>query len=167
MANRHTELIELLDEYAALREALENGSDSDEELDATFAAFQVSASGVAAAMDQLVRIDRLLDGEIAEVKAVLDGLRLKQGQVVGRKAALRRYLLVLLQRADLQNVKTPLGTVHQTRSHSVEILDLAAIPDAFVKVELTAQKKEIGAALKAGHEVPGARLVETLSAGVR
>lgn len=174
--NRYDRLILLADNYAALLDALESGVDATEDgepvdenvrLDTILAEFRDTGAELETAFDQLVKIDRLLDGQVAEVKAVLGGLREKHSQVVNRKAALRRYLLALLQRADIQKIKTPLGTVYQTRSQSVEVVDMEVLPEEFTKVDISPIKTALAVALKAGREVAGARLVETISVGIR
>lgn len=43
---------------------------------------------------------------------------------------------------------------------SVEVVDTEALPADFTKTTTTADKRAIGEALKAGREVPGARLVQ-------
>jgi hypothetical protein len=51
----------------------------------------------------------------------------------------------------------------------VDVPDVAALPEAYrvVKTEVSADKKAIAAALKAGEAVPGASLVEGVSLQIR
>ena len=72
---------------------------------------------------------------------------------------IRRLLKRLLDIADMRKVTAPSGTVSiGSRPPSVEIVDEALIPDAFMRISKAPSKTLIGNALKAGEDVPGARL---------
>lgn len=175
--NPHERVIALLDNYAALMDALEMGVEMAEDqaetvdetarLDAVLAEFQVAEKDLAAAMEQFVLIDRMIEADIVRVKVLLDGLREKHGQAVNRKGALRRYLLMLLQRADTQRIQTAVGTVHLIHPRHVVITDMAQLPEAYTRVEISPMTREIAAALKDGRDVPGAALEETIGVGIR
>lgn len=76
------------------------------------------------------------------------------------KADLIRGLLQrMLQMADLRKATAPSGTVSiGTKPPSVEIVDEALIPDEYMRITITPSKTLIGEKLKAGEDVPGARL---------
>lgn len=101
-----------------------------------------------------------------ERKALAEGLSGYIGDLQERKArelrgadGLKALLKSLMLAADLPKLILPEATVSITKPRvTVEITDEAALPQGFVKIERTAKKSEIKAALEAGDEIPGARL---------
>jgi hypothetical protein len=77
-----------------------------------------------------------------------------------RKIELIRHLLrKMLEMADLRSVKAPSGTVSiGAKPPSVEIVEEGLIPDEYMRISISPSKTLIGNALKAGEDVPGARL---------
>jgi len=72
---------------------------------------------------------------------------------------IRRLLKKMLEMADLRSVKAPSGTVSiGAKSPSVEIVDEGLIPDEYMRISISPSKTLIGNKLKAGEDVPGARL---------
>ena len=63
---------------------------------------------------------------------------------------------------NIEKIETPLGAIKFTKSTSTEIYDESLIDKKFIEVVTTEKisKEKIKAALKAGEEVQGARLVE-------
>ena len=62
----------------------------------------------------------------------------------------------------IEKIETPIGNIKFTKSTSTEIYDESLIDSRFIEVVTTEKisKEKIKAALKAGEEVQGARLVE-------
>lgn len=78
---------------------------------------------------------------------------------------LKKYLADNLQG---EAFKTPRAAVSYRRSTSVNVTDLWAIPEEYLKMEDPKPiKTEIAKALKAGKEVTGAELVESQSMSIR
>jgi hypothetical protein len=72
---------------------------------------------------------------------------------------IRRLLKKMLEMADLRSVKAPSGTVSiGAKPPSVEIVDEGLIPDEYMRISISPSKTLIGNKLKAGEDVPGARL---------
>jgi len=72
---------------------------------------------------------------------------------------IRRLLKKMLEMADLRSVKAPSGTVSiGAKPPSVEIVDDGLIPDEYMRISISPSKTLIGNKLKAGEDVPGARL---------
>ena len=63
---------------------------------------------------------------------------------------------------NIEKIETPLGTIKFTKSTTTEIYDESLIDKKFIEVVTTEKisKEKIKAALKAGEEVQGAKLVE-------
>ena len=78
---------------------------------------------------------------------------------------LKKYLADNLQG---EAFKTPRAAVSWRRSTSVNVTDVFALPDEYIKMEDPKPiKAEIAKALKAGKEVAGAELVESQSMSIR
>lgn len=73
----------------------------------------------------------------------------------------RDAIFKVLKAANLRRVVLPEATLSISKKPApVEIDDEATLPDEYVKIERSPRKSEIAAALKAGVDVPGARLGE-------
>ena len=76
-----------------------------------------------------------------------------------RAEASRRAALEMLGALDLKRLDDPEFTATtRVGQPGVVVTDEAALPDAFVRTKRTPDKAAIGAALKAGQNVPGAML---------
>lgn len=167
MSSDNEQLIALADDYQRLYARLGDGADTPEELDALLAEFTIAERDVGAAMEQLARMDLMMRGKIAEAALVVSEAQAGKGLWVRRHEGLRRYLLLLLQRADIENVKTLVGTVYRSSHPHVVVDNLMEVPDELTKIESKPKTREIGEVLKAGGTVPGAHLEYSESVGIR
>lgn len=145
------ELQRLLEEYPELAD--------DEDLRADM------VEGSTAAYDVL---DRILS-QMREAESDGVGIAERIGRLEARKEAadkraqaMRRLALRLMTAGDLKSVKLPEGTLSRVKGReSVTIDDEAALPAEYVKEKITysPDKTALKAALLAGTEVPGARIV--------
>lgn len=107
--------------------------------------------------------------------SVLAAIEKHEAQVAARKAAivnkqlrLREYLAVSMKRTGITEIVAHDGTfsakLHIDRDSAVEIFDEAQIPAKFLKAPkppaAKPSKAEIGKAIKAGENVPGAKIVK-------
>jgi hypothetical protein len=107
--------------------------------------------------------------------AVIAAIEAHEAQVAARKAAivnkqvkLRAYLATSMKRAGISQIAAHDGTFTAKllvdRDSAVEIFDETQIPAKFMKApkppEPKPSKADIGKAIKAGEEVPGARMVK-------
>lgn len=107
--------------------------------------------------------------------SVVIAIEAHEAQVAARKSAivrkqekLREYLAVNMKRAGITEIAAHDGTfsakLHIERDEAVEILDEAQIPVKFLKAPKPPapkpSKTEIAKAIKAGEEVPGAKIVK-------
>jgi hypothetical protein len=103
------------------------------------------------------RYIKSLEAEAEAVKGEKMRLSARQSALQNHADRLRGYVAGILKPGEaIKDANTALGW---RRSTQVEIVDLSAIPEAYIKIERFAQKGEIKAALKCG-DVPGARLVD-------
>ncbi|WP_335969218.1 siphovirus Gp157 family protein [Fusobacterium polymorphum] len=113
-----------------------------------------SANVIAVVRNQELTIEAL-DNEIERLKAMKDNIKKKLDKF---KTYIKSSMLV----NNIEKIETPLGAIKFTKSTSTEIYDESLIDKKFIEVVTTEKisKEKIKAALKAGEEVQGARLVE-------
>ena len=113
-----------------------------------------SANVIAVVRNQELNIEAL-DNEIKRLKAMKEA----------REKALNKfktYIKSAMLTNNIEKIETTIGTIKFTKSTSTEIYDEKLIDKKFIEVVTTEKisKEKIKAALKAGEEVQGARLVE-------
>ena len=92
-------------------------------------------------------------------------LKSRRNSCENRTEWLKKYLANNLQG---EKFKTPRVAVSWRRSQSVEVEDVWALPDEFVRrADPEPNKTAIKEAIKAGIDVPGAELVDSLSMTIR
>ena len=161
MAEKLT-LYALGDKYLALVEQLEAAA-----LDETTIADTIESTGIVddfnAKAEALVSVarnfeqfDDAIDAEIARLKALKDS---RHKRADGVRAYLKREMI----RTNITRIECPRFVIAlRNNPESVEIFDTRMIPGAFMRVppvpEAQPDKAAIKEAIKAGLEVPGARL---------
>lgn len=161
-----TALYALTNQYLALAEKL-----SDGDFDAATIADTIEASGItdeiaekAQGLEYVARgaeaHNLAIDAEIARLQA------LKQHRMKVA-AGLRGYLLDNMQRMQIERIDCPMFSISIHKNPpAVEIFDQLSLPAQFMVVPepkppvAAPDKKAIAAAIKAGQEVPGAKLVQ-------
>lgn len=113
-----------------------------------------SANVIAVVRNQELTIEAL-DNEIKRLQAMKDSIKKKLDKF---KCYVKSAMLV----NNIERIDTTLGAIKFTKSTSTEIYDESLIDSRFIEVVTTEKisKEKIKAALKAGEEVQGARLVE-------
>lgn len=161
-----TALYKLTNSYLALAEKL-----SDGDFDAATIADTIEASGItdeiaekAQGLEYVARgaeaNNLAIDAEIARLQA------LKQHRMKVA-AGLRGYLLDNMQRMQIERIDCPMFSISIRKNPpAVEIFDQLSLPAQFMVVPepkppvAAPDKKAIAAAIKAGQDVPGAKLVQ-------
>ena len=82
---------------------------------------------------------------------------------------LKNYVISILQELESKKIVTDLGSYGLRRSSSVDVYDMAALPDEFIRVteERKADKEKIKEYIKANGELKGARIVDNYSLQIR
>lgn len=116
----------------------------------------------------VAKFARNLEVSAEQIKAAEKVMADRRKSLEKRAESLRAYLLHCMQATEIQRIECPyFALTIKKNPPAVVIEDEAQIPAEFMRQPdpppLAADKKAIGEALKAGREVPGARL----SAGVR
>ena len=161
-----TALYALTNQYLALAEKL-----SDGDFDAATIADTIEASGItdeiaekAQGLEYVARgaeaHNLAIDAEIARLQA------LKQHRMKVA-AGLRGYLLDNMQRMQIERIDCPMFSISIRKNPpALEIFDQLSLPAQFMVVPepkppvAAPDKKAIAAAIKAGQDVPGAKLVQ-------
>lgn len=110
-------------------------------------------------------IDAEADAIDAEIKTLKKRLDAKQN----RAQRLREYVSSYLHTAEMTRFETAKVALTFRRSKTVNIYDVNALPDGFIKTvtESKPDKVAIKAAIKGGAEVPGAEIVENESLQIK
>lgn len=161
-----TALYAITNEYLALAEKLADG-----DFDAQTIADTIEASGItdelAVKAQGIEHVARGAEAHNLAIDAEIARLQALKAHRVKVAAGLRVYLLDNMQRAGIEKIECPLFSISIRKNPpSVEILDQLSLPEKYMvtpepKPPVAApDKKAIAAALKAGEEVTGARLVQ-------
>ena len=112
----------------------------------------------------VVMFARNLEATAAAIKEAETAMAARRKAIEHRAASLRRYALSAMQVAGVQSIECPYFKLSVRKNPTaVEVFDAAQIPAQFMRTPESPppapDKKAITEAIKAGQEVPGARLV--------
>lgn len=127
---------------------------------------EVIADSMAALDDELeskvLSCAKYLRGLEAEAKAIKEAeqnMAARRKTLENRAANFKEYVRLNMVRSELQKAKDPEISVSITKPRDVVVIDDdSVLPDQYVRIEVKANKTEIGKALKDGQEVNGAHL---------
>lgn len=107
-----------------------------------------------------------LKAEAAAIKAEKDALAAREKKAAKKAEDLERWLALALGGQEFNTAKC---AVSFRRSTKVDVLDKSIIPEGFLraKTEYSPDKDAIAAAIKAGLEVNGCALVESLNISIK
>lgn len=154
----------LYDIAAEYRQAADKLADLDldeqtiaDTLEGMSGALEVKAQNV-------VLFARNLEATAAAIKDAEAAMAARRKAMESRAASLRRYALSAMQVAGVQSIECPYFKLTVRKNPpAVEVFDAAQIPAQFMRTPEppppAPDKKAITEAIKAGQEVPGARLV--------
>lgn len=154
-------LHEISAQHRELAALVENKEMTAEDVRDTFEALEgemsAKAASLIAVVDNMKSFTASIDDEIKRLQA-------RKKALVNRQDSLRNYLKVNMQQSGISKISCPLFSITLAKGRdTVFIDDEALIPDDYVSVEVVTKpsKAEIMKALKAGEEVPGARLAKS------
>ena len=112
----------------------------------------------------VVMFARNLEATATAIKEAETAMAARRKAIEHRAAGLRRYALSAMQVAGVQSIECPYFKLSVRKNPpAVEVFDAAQIPAQFMRTPEppppAPDKKAITEAIKAGKEVPGARLV--------
>lgn len=114
------------------------------------------AEACVAVLEETLEDDILIEGLDAKIKE----LQVRKGRMEKSIEGRRTIILMAMDRAGLDTIKSPLGTMTaRPTPPKVQITDEAQIPAKFWKTsDPKLDRSAVGDALKAGESVPGASL---------
>lgn len=156
-------LFALSNEYKSLYDALVTSANEDGVIDENvFAAveqikgeFTEKAIAVATVYRALGKDIELFDSEIERLTAIKKRLENEQNRV-------KKYLSDACEKTGTESIKGVYANISFRKSEETDPFDIDALPDEYkvVKTTVSPDKAKIKAAIKAGIDVPGARLIE-------
>jgi Siphovirus Gp157 len=161
-----TALYNISNEYLKLAETLADG-----DFDLATIEDTIEASGIvdefknkAQALEFVARGATAHDGAIDAEIARLQALKARRNAVA---AGVRKYLLDNMQRTGITKIECPLFAISiQNNAPSADVYDPLSLPSKFMRQPDTPppapDKMAIKAALKAGEDVPGAKLTQSV-----
>lgn len=163
-----TALFNLANQYLALAEQLADG-----DFDAATIADTIEASGItdelATKAQGIEYVARGAEAHNLAIDAEIARLQALKAQRMKVAAGLRGYLLDNMQRMQIERIDCPMFSISIRKNPpSVDIYDPLSLPAQYMvlpepKPPIAApDKKAIAAAIKAGAEIPGAKLVQGL-----
>ena len=161
-----TALYNLTNQYLALAEKLADG-----DFDAQTIADTIESSGITDELAEKAQgieyVARGAEAHNLAIDAEIARLQALKAHRVKVAAGLRQYLLDNMLRMEIEKIECPLFSISIRKNPpSVEVFDTINLPAEFMVVPepkppiAAPDKKAIAAALKAGREVTGARLVQ-------
>ena len=150
-------LYEINGSILQLAEMLESG-----EIDETVYNDTIESLGAEIAVEDVVKAIRNKQAEAEAIKAEADKLTDKRRRAEAAAEGLKNILLTYLTATQQKKVSAGVFAISRGASKSVEILNEAAIPEAYLIAQPPkVDKKAILAKLKEGEAIEGAQLKES------
>lgn len=151
-----TQLHDLTGQYLAL------SRDEDLPLDAIADTLEAIDGAIEEKAVSLVKWGQDIDGDISKLEVEIDRLSKKKKALVNRKDSLIEYIKTNMEARGMTNIKCPLFSITCVKGPDVvEVFSETSVPDEFVNVKtvISPDKVKIKAALKAGEDIAGCRIV--------
>lgn len=104
--------------------------------------------------------------DIASIDSEIKRLQQRKTQIKNKEDSLKEYLRMNMERTGISKISCPLFSITCAKGREVAVVDQAdELPDDYVSVKTSIEpdKKKITDDLKAGVDIPGARLERTKS----
>lgn len=150
-------LYELTANAAYLQQLLEDGDIDEQTFNDSIESLMIDNK-----VENICKVIRNLEAQAAAFKEEADRLAKKQKTAENGVKRLKESLVNFLLTTNSKKINAGLFTVSLGSSKSVELVEDGAIPECYLTPQPPkVDKTGIGAALKAGKEVPGAALKES------
>jgi len=109
----------------------------------------------------LLKVIENLNGDTSTIDDEINRLKARKTAIANRQKSMRQYLLFNMQESGINKIQCPLFTASLRKgSERVVIDDELVIPDEYAQIEVVTKidKNAIKRDLKAGKEIPGARI---------
>lgn len=104
--------------------------------------------------------------DIASIDSEIKRLQQRKTQIKNKEDSLKEYLRMNMERTGISKISCPLFSITCAKGREVAVVDQTdELPDDYVSVKTSIEpdKKKITDDLKAGVDIPGARLERTKS----
>lgn len=104
--------------------------------------------------------------DIASIDSEIKRLQQRKTQIKNKEDSLKEYLRMNMERTGISKISCPLFSITCAKGREVAVVDQTdELPDDYVSVKTSIEpdKKKIKDDLKAGVDIPGARLERTKS----
>jgi hypothetical protein len=116
-------------------------------------------TGALELIDKLVETERQSKYLIEGIGEAIHHFQRRRERFEARRAALRKYIMQIMESANLKKVERPAATVSISAGRQkVVITDEDALPEDCVRIKREPDKTRIGSLLHRGGYVPGAAL---------
>jgi hypothetical protein len=155
-------LYKLTGQYAELIKMIDDGDCTQEEL---IGVLSVIECNIEDKTQNMVYLLKNLDTYSLGVETELKRLSIMLGSIETKRESIKNYLFSQLESAGINEIKTNIATIKQQKNPaSVVIEDESKIPAAYQTIipeSYKISKTEIAKVLKAGINVPGAKLQQS------
>lgn len=153
------------DVKAVLDAYFDDETERQDTIEAVIGQFEVKAQSVAAYCLNMAATGDMLEAHIKAMQAKLKTCRAREGR-------LKDYLAANMKAAGIRNIEADNGSFAAKFAKNpprVEIWDEAQIPDDMMRVKTVTEpdKTAIKAAIQAGQDIPGAKLVQDESLRIK
>ena len=151
-------LYELPEQLAVLDDLIDQGALDDDML---AVALETVGNLVEDKIDGITRLVKNWQAESDAISNEIVRLRDRQASLDNQMQRLKTYALDCLRAANMRKVKLPIVTAYIGTSKSVQVdVDVDALPEAYRRVVVSADKTALKKALDAGEIVDGVSIVE-------
>jgi len=146
-------LYDLMDEYAAIQEAIEADA-PEEEIERLIDAMDESRGELEGKVDSICRLLRNLEADTGAQKNEETRLATRRKAIERSRARLRKWVMQTMDLLEVDKIKTSLHTVSLAEGkESVIIVDDEKVPDEFKTTTVVVDKRAIMKAYKSDGEV--------------
>lgn len=110
-------------------------------------------------LDKLIGAEREAFGLMTALSDEMERLQKRYARFSDRRQLIRKYMMQLMEAANLRKVERPAATVSIANGRpKVVVIDESLIPPHYIRTKTEIDKESIGKTLKALGKVPGATL---------
>ena len=145
-------------EYGKEFERLYELANSEEDTDTLSILFEELETNLSEKLENTAKITLDIDADGEKIANEIKRLQDKKRKLEANSQRLKALMLQAIKSSGQSKIKTPTFTFGTRVSESIEIDDIEALPDEFLRVKKEADKKLIKEAITSGKLISGAHL---------
>jgi len=153
-----TQLYKLSEQHRELQDMVSSGDMSLDELKDTFDGLGGEFNEKAIS---LVHVVQNMDSDTSEIDTEIKRLQARKKAITNRQDSMRDYLRTNMEASGISKIECPLFSITLAKGRDLVVIDdQDQIPDEYIEVSVVQKpdKREILAKLRAGEDIPGARI---------